>query len=246
MRRSCIAVICLLTLTSGVAGPTDPPKLSAVSPQFWAVGVNPNAQKTISATFDQRMRPDSASWLGSDSLAPESYGESTLSPDRQTISLPVTLAPGKVYALCLNEHSKPGIGFQNSRGFPLARHYLVFQTTGNPAPEDVPPRAVSSAPAANAQQVDPSKTKGVTIAFDKPMDPKKHGLQLVENGKPVDLAAARFQYSPDGKTFGLTYEFKPSSTYEVTLNSTQNIGFATTTRIPLWPVRFSFTTGQPQ
>lgn len=246
MTRRCSAFLCVLALTSTLAAPTDPPKLTAISPQFWAVGVNPNAQKTISATFDQRMRPDSASWLGSDSLAPESFGESTLSPDRQTITLPVTLAPGKVYALCLNEQSKAGIGFQNVRGFPLARHYLVFQTAGTPLPEDMPPRAVSTAPAANAQQVDPTKTTGVTIAFDKPMDPRKHGLQIVENGKPVDLASVRFQYSPDGKTFGLAYEFKPSSTYEVTLNGVQNLGFATTTRIPLWPVRFNFTTAQPQ
>jgi hypothetical protein len=54
-----------------------------------------------------------------------------------------------------------------------------------------------------------AKTKSITVAFDKAMDPKKHGLHMTEAGKPVDLTAAKFQYSPDGRTFGLLYDFKP-------------------------------------
>ena len=245
MKAPLYIVVGALISATGFAGPTDPPKITGASPGFWAVGVSTTAQKTISLTFDQRMRPDSAAWLGSDSLAPDSYGDSEISTDQRTITLPVSLSPGKVYALCLNQQSKPGIGFQNVRGFPLPRHYLVFQTAGAPAPEDTPPRVVSTIPATGSQQIDPAKVRSFSATFDRPMDPKKHGLQMTEAGKPVDLAAARFQYSPDGKTFGLAYDFKPSTSYEVTLNSTTNVGFATTTRIPLWPVRFSFTTRQP-
>ena len=32
----------------------------------------------------------------------------------------------------------------------------------------------------------------------------------------------------------------------IELNNTEDIGFASTKRIPLWPVRFGFTTGRPQ
>ncbi|CAN5531268.1 hypothetical protein BH20VER1_BH20VER1_08290 [soil metagenome] len=71
-------------------------------------------------------------------------------------------------------------------------------------------------------------------------------MQITEDKKPVDLSKAKFQYSADGRSFSVAYQFKPSSTYEFELNSTQNIGFASAQRIPLWPVRFAFTTGQPQ
>ena len=246
MKRIVCLTVYTLALLSGLASPTDAPKITAVSPQFWATGVNASAQTAISVTFDQRMRPDSAAWLGSDSLAPESFGSSAITADQTTITLPVSLSPGKVYALCLNEQSKPGVGFQNVRGFPLPRHYLVFQTAGTPTPEDTPPRVLSTLPPPGSQQVDPAKTKSLTVVFDRPMNPKRHGLQLLENGKPVDLATARFQYSPDGRTFAIAYDFKPSTTYEVTLNSNHHIGFTSSTRIPLWPVLLTFTTGQPQ
>jgi hypothetical protein len=77
------------------------------------------------------------------------------------------------------------------------------------------------------------------------MEAKKHGLHLWEDKKPVDLKTARFTYSPDGRTFTLSYAFKPSTHYEVEMNSTQDIGFAATNRVPLWPIHLAFTTGQP-
>ena len=183
--------------------------------------------------------------MGPSSLVPESSFETKTTPDRLNFRVTADLQPSKVYVLALNEEGIPGVGFQSMQGVALSPHYLVFQTAGAPLPEDTPPRVLSTAPAQGLQEVDPSKTRSITLAFDKPMNPKRHGMQLSENGKPVDVSAARFQYSPDGKTFGPVYDFKPSSTYEVTLNSTTNIGFTTAHRIPLWPVRFSFTTGRP-
>ena len=245
MRSSPLFVALAVALQAHNAN-AQQPKIVSASPAFWSVGVSPMAQKDISLTFDKPMRSGFSSWSGRNSITPELDAAAIVSEDRRIYALPVRLQPGKVYVFGLNEKGTRGIGFQDDKGATLPPNYLVFQTAGHPAPDDLPPRPVSTMPPANGQQIDPTRLKSISIAFDKPMDPKKHGLQLVENGKPVDLATARFQYSPDGQTFGLAYEFKPSSNYEVTLNSTQNIGFATTTRIPLWPVRFSFTTGQPQ
>jgi hypothetical protein len=93
----------------------------------------------------------------------------------------------------------------------------------------------------NGGQLELSKSKAFTVTFDRAMNPKKHGLQLFEDKNPVDLAAARFQYSADGRTFTIAYDFKPGKSYEAALNSTQNIGFASPNGVPLWPVRLTFT-----
>jgi len=122
--------------------------------------------------------------------------------------------------------------------------FLVFQTAGTPSPDDTPPHTVSTIPSNGAQNLDPRKLKSITINFDRAMQSSKHGLHMHENGKGVDLSKARFQYSADGKAFTVACELKPSSTYEFELNSTQDIGFTSIKRIPLWPVRFAFSTGQ--
>lgn len=239
-----ILVLLAFVLVTRATGAPEAPKLIATSPEAWAVGVSARL-KSISLTFDQRMRPDSAAWFGTESISPETFGETGISPDQRSISLPISLLPGKVYVFSLNENSTPGVGFQNVRGFPLPRHYLVFQTAGPPAPEDVPPRVVRALPENNAQQVASSLTS-VTVIFDKQMNVKKHGVQMRENGRPVDLSKAVFQYASDGRTFTLTHQFKPSTDYELELNSSQNIGFAAANLVPLWPVRLAFRTGPPQ
>ena len=228
----------------GVSAQT-PLKIVQTSPKFWEVGVNPNL-KAVSLTFDQELRRGFSSWLGRSSLAPELNAESAESPDGRTCTLGVNLQPGKVYVLGLNERAVPGVGFQTKTGVPLPPHYLVFQTAGAPTPEDAPPRAVSTIPANGTQQVDASKVKSVSITFDKPMQTTRHGLQLFENKAPVDLSKARFQYSPDGRTFSLAYDFKAAASYDVELNSTGNIGFVSSTRVPLWPGRVAFTIAPTQ
>ena len=221
------------------------PQIVESSPKFWETGVNPRLN-VISVTFDQRLRHGFSSWLGAGSLLPESGLESSSSADGRVFSLTVNLAPGKVYAFALNEREIPGVGFQTTRGIPLRRHFLVFQTAGDPAPDDAPPRVVSTLPANGAQQLDPAKLLSASVTFDRPMNIKQHGLQLLEAGKPVDLASARFQYSADGRTFAIAYQFKPATSYEIVLNSVNNIGFASASQVPLWPLRFAFSTGQPQ
>ena len=231
-----------VALSITASGLADPPKLLTTSPAFWAVGVNATTQKTASLTFDQPMRSGFWDWFGRNVLSPNSNLHSVMAPDGVTLSVDVQLQPGKVYVMGLNEKGLPGVGFQNAKGFTLPPTFLVFQTAGTPSADDVPPRVISTNPTNGAQAVDSAKVKSVTVSFDRAMQSSKHGLHMRENGKEVDLAKAHFQYSPDGKSFTLAYDFKPSSKYEFVLNSVQDIGFATVKRIPLWPVQFAFTT----
>ncbi|MEP6956324.1 MAG: Ig-like domain-containing protein [Chthoniobacterales bacterium] len=227
------------------ATPAATPKVVDTSPKAWQVGAS-SSQKEISVTFDQPMMPSFTAWLGRSSVVPQVDVDSSISQDRKTFTMKAGLQPGKVYVFALNEKRIPGVGFQNMRGMSSPPYFLVFQTNGTPIPEDAPPRAVSTMPTHNAQQLDPSKLKSMSVTFDRPMKTDKHGLHMTESGKPVDLSTAKFQYSPDGKSFTLGYEFKPSSTYEFELNNTEDIGFVSAKRIPLWPVKLAFSTGEPQ
>ena len=169
-----------------------------------------------------------------------------MAQDRRTFQIEVGLEAGKVYVFALNEKVASGVGFQNEKAVPALPHYLVFQTSGDPAPDDVPPRVTNIVPADESKAIDPAKVQAITVTFDKPMQTAKHGLHLSENNTPVDLSKARFEYSPDKRTFVLYYDFKPSTAYRLELNNVNDIGFTSANRIPLWPVRISFATGTPQ
>jgi hypothetical protein len=223
----------------------DPLKLVSSSPQFWAINVA-SSQKTITLTFDQRLRSTLTDWIGLDVLSPPSNLQTKYSSDHASCSIDVHLEPGHVYICGLNERGMPGVGFQSEKGFPLPPTYLVFQTAGTASPDDLPPHVVKTIPANGATALDPTKLKSIAISFDTAMNTKKHGLHLLEDKQPVDISRAVFQYSPDGKTFTLAYDFKPSKTYTLELNNLHDIGFSRTTRVPLWPVQFTFSTGSPQ
>lgn len=242
MKKSyCALGFVLLALCSVRA---EPPQLVSIKPKFWAIAVDSH-QREISVTFDQRMRAGFWDWIGRDVLSPQSNLHTSMSADAMTLSLDVRLQPGKVYIMALNERGISGVGFQNEKGLSLKPTYLVFQTAGTPAPEDLPPRVLNTSPPNAAQDVNPATAKSIVVMFDRPMETKKHGLHLFEEKKSVDLKTAKFSYSPDGKIFTLDYAFKPSTHYEVQMNSTEDIGFTATNRVPLWPVHFAFTTGQP-
>lgn len=157
-------------------------------------------------------------------------------------SIGVHLDPGHVYICALNGRGIPGVGFQTEKGVPLPPTFLVFQTAGTPAPDGAPPRVKEIIPA-NGGQIDPARTRAIVITFDQPMETKKRGLQVFENNNPVDISKLPFTYSPDGRTFTLPYNFRPGTQYRLELNSVSDIGFSRANRIPLWPVRVSFTTG---
>src|SRR4029079_2089760 len=105
----------------------------------------------------------------------------------------------------------PGAGVQTAKVSALKTPYLVFGTAGNPSLEDAPPHALSTFPSNGARDVNPATISAITVSFDRAMESKKHGLHLFEEKQPVDLTRARFAYSADGKTFSLTYAFKPST-----------------------------------
>lgn len=243
MKRIALSPFALLFCTALILAAIEPPKIVSTSPTFWAVVINPSAQKKISLTFDAPMVPGFTAWLGRSSLAPEVDLNSTVSDDRKTFEMKVGLQAGKVYVFALNEKGIPGVGFQNDKGASLPPTFLVFQTTGNIAPQDAPPRVIRSMPQHGAT-VDPRRVQSLTITFDKAMNPKKHGLHMFENKNPVDISKAQFAYSADGLTFTLPYAFKPATQYRFELNDIHDIGFSATTRVPLWPVQIAFATGQ--
>jgi hypothetical protein len=240
-----LIVVVIVLLSDRFSFAFEPPRIVSTTPQFWERGVSPSGQKTIVVTFDQIMRSGFWDFLGNDTLSPETNYETTMGSDLKSFSLRVTLHPGRVYVMGLNERGIPGVGFQNDRGISLKPAYLVFQTSGNPSPEAAPPRALSTSPGNGAQNVNPAAVRTITVSFDRAMTTKKHGLHLFEGRQPVDLTRATFTYSADGKMFTLTYAFKSSTHYEIQMNTTEDIGFAATNRAPLWPVHFAFTTGQP-
>lgn len=244
MKSPLIAALIFATFP-GASMVAEPIKVVSTSPVFWATNVNPTAQKTISLTFDQRLRGKLSDWIGLDVLSPPSDFQTTFSPDQMSCSIPVRLDPGKVYICALNGRGLPGVGFQNEKGLTLPPTYLVFQTTGTPKPEDAPPVIVRSLPTNGEQQVDPARTKAIVLTFDRPMQTTKQGLHLFEGERAIDLTKARLGYSPDGKIFTLYYDFKPSTPYRAVLNNTNDIGFASAGRVPLWPVEIRFATTQP-
>lgn len=207
------------------------------------MGVGAGHGQKISITFDQVMSPAYTAWLGRSSLAPDIDLDTKVSPDCRTMAVTANLEPGKVYVLAINEKRIAGVGFQNELGFSAPPYYLVFQTAGTPAPAEAPPKVAKTSPPADAQQIDPTKQPSIIIEFDSAMKPEKHGLHLFEDDHPIDLSDARFGYSTDGKRFSIVYALQPFKTYRVEMNDVHDIGFRNAARIPLWPAKFSFTTG---
>ena len=241
MKKTLFVILATCCIYATIAG-ADPLNLVSTSPQLWGINVNPATQRTISLTFDQKLRGKLSDWIGLDVLSPPSNLQTKFSEDHKSCSIDVHLQAAKVYICALNERGVPGVGFQNEKGLSLSPTYLIFQTAGTPLPDDAPPRVLRSNPPNGTQGIDPSRLASITVIFDKPMTPKKHGLHLYENNQPVDISKLPFSYSADGKTFTLPYNFKPATTYKLELNNTKDIGFARTTRIPLWPVQIFFST----
>jgi len=239
--RLSLALLLLVCLAAQTF--SEPLKLISTSPQFWATNVNSGTQRTVSVTFDQRLRSTLTDWIGLDVLSPPSDLQTKYSADHTSCSIDVHLEPGHVYVCALNGRGLPGVGFQNEKGFTLPATFLVFQTAGNVAPQDAPPRVIRTIPQHGAI-IDPRRVQSLAITFDKPMNVKKHGVHMFENNNPVDLSKAQFAYSADGMTFTLAHAFKPATQYRFELNDVHDIGFSAATRVPLWPVQLSFTTGQ--
>ena len=71
------------------------------------------------------------------------------------------------------------------------------------------------------------------MTFDKPMNPKKHGLHLYENNQTTRYFEAAIFLFGRWNDFHPPLRLKPATLYRLELNSTKDIGFARVTRVPL-------------
>src|SRR5215471_20165993 len=98
-----LAFVAFVLLPSGFSFAFEPPRIVSTSPQFWETDVSSSGQKTITVTFDQIMRSGFWDFLGNDTLSPQTTYKTAMGSDLKSFSLDVTLLPGKVYIMALNE-----------------------------------------------------------------------------------------------------------------------------------------------
>ncbi|MBM3975336.1 MAG: DUF4932 domain-containing protein [Planctomycetes bacterium] len=103
------------------------PQLVAMTPSNGATDVDP-ATTTLVFTFDRPMRDQSWSVVGSKADTPTIPGKPAYDAARTVLTLPVQLAPGRVYRFGLNSADKQG--FQGEDGTPLAPVEVTFATRG--------------------------------------------------------------------------------------------------------------------
>jgi hypothetical protein len=103
----------------------EPPRVVATSP---ANGANVAAgEMELSVTFDQKMAPDSYSFVTSNAAAyPPCPPPATQSADGMTFTLKCTTEPGKSYALWFNGGSH--MNFKNLDSEPATPTELRFST----------------------------------------------------------------------------------------------------------------------
>ena len=89
MNRSLLLGFLLVVFFATLAF-AEPLKLVSTSPQFWATNVSAS-EKTISLTFDQRLRSTLTDWIGLDVLSPPSNLQTKYSADHMSCSIDVHL-----------------------------------------------------------------------------------------------------------------------------------------------------------
>jgi len=143
MRRIILTVIFVSLVCVGVwaqGGAKAPcivnaPHIVSTVPAFGDCGVDPGLISIV-IRFDQDMSP-AYSVLNSDNF-PQVTGKPVWD-DKRTLSIPVKLFPGKLYALQLN--SSKFRGFKNLEDVPLSPVDLLFQT--KPASDDSIPASMA-------------------------------------------------------------------------------------------------------
>jgi len=123
------AMCCWTSILQAAEPPTiknTPPVVVKTDPPAGAADVVPG-NRDISVIFSKPMRDGSWSWV---ELSKESFptkrGEPHFLPDQRTCVLPVSLEPGKTYAIWLN--SQPFQNFQDQEGHRAVPYLLVFRT----------------------------------------------------------------------------------------------------------------------
>jgi RNA polymerase sigma-70 factor (ECF subfamily) len=130
---ACLVLLALGLVPAGPVGAADGDLLRSAPPVV--VGTEPQAGRTdvaagpteIRVTFSKPMQDGSWSWVkGSDETFPRMTGQPHFDADGRTCVLPVSLEPGKTYALWLNH--APWQQFKDRDGHPALDYLLVFST----------------------------------------------------------------------------------------------------------------------
>jgi RNA polymerase sigma-70 factor (ECF subfamily) len=106
--------------------PLAPPVVVKTVPEAGATGVDPKTAE-IRVTFSKEMTDGGWSWVThSESTFPKTIGTPRYEKDKRTCVLPVTLEPGKTYAVWVNS---PKFGnFKDAGGRSAVPYLLVFET----------------------------------------------------------------------------------------------------------------------
>jgi RNA polymerase sigma-70 factor (ECF subfamily) len=103
-----------------------PPVVVSTEPRAGQTDVAPGTT-AIRVTFSRPMRNGSWSWVKlSDASFPKTTGNPRFLDDQRTCVLPVSLEPGRSYAMWLNE--PPYENFQDQDGHKAVPYLLVFET----------------------------------------------------------------------------------------------------------------------
>ncbi len=107
---------------------TAPPVVVKTVPQAGSEDVDP-ALKEVQVTFSKDMMDKSWSFaIASKDSFPKAAGDAKYEGDRRTCVLPVTLEPGKTYALWVNTQKLQN--FKDADKRPAVPYLLVFKTKG--------------------------------------------------------------------------------------------------------------------
>ena len=122
----------LLSATGFVASAEEitvanaPPVVVSTEPRAGQTDVAPGPTE-IRVTFSRPMRDGSWSWVKlSDASFPKTTGNPRFLHDQRTCVLPVSLEPGKTYAMWLNQ--PPYQNFRDQDGHKAVPYLLVFET----------------------------------------------------------------------------------------------------------------------
>lgn len=133
MERVAALLIPLVGALIGVAARAEevslrsvPPVVVKTTPEAGADGVDPKLTE-VTVRFSKDMQDGNWSWaIHSPESFPKLAGKPKYLADKRTCVLPVTLEPGKTYAIWVNS-SKLG-NFKDADGRSAVPYLLVFQT----------------------------------------------------------------------------------------------------------------------
>ncbi len=209
----------------------EQPLVLGTTPPAFADGVAPSL-KAITVTFDQPMADKSWSWTQMDKgrTFPKITGGASYDAARTTCTVPVVLAPGKVYWVGINSVSHRY--FQSANRIPARRHVILFATRGADGkrtriPKDMldkardinapPPVVVKTTPAAFANDVSP-RLREISVTFSRPMMDKSWSWTYTDQ-KLYPKTAGQPSYDAKKTTCTLPVRLQAGRVYWVGINS---------------------------